>query len=949
MTNLSVKRTAYLIGLLSIIFGIIVIIGWNINSKIMQTIILGGTPMRPNSSVGIILCGIALILLSHKTNINKLTIRILALIIFTIGIFSLLVHIFVWKTGIENFLVFNPTSIALPREFKIVPINSAMLFALIGIVIFILTFQIKNRIFVEILSVFILTKSIIVLFGHLTGLNNLVGVNDQPSEIMAISLAIIFITLSLGFIFIIFSPQQLKFNFEERLAAVITIIFVFGIFVFQISISTFNSLSRSVDSVEHTDKVKAKIQSIVLHSLRIQSGARGYVITGKDIFAQPFLESANTIMGEVKNLKNLTSDNPTQQKNVNILLRLISERIELSNHYYNSRKQKGEKAAIDIINREKGRMISDSINIITTMMVDEENLLLKTREYEEHKRTYLAELVTQVNFLIQIILLFSIFFAVRKYLLDKNRTEKKLKEYADEITDLYDNAPAGYHSLDKNGLILSINNTELNWLGYTRDELVGKVKFIDLFEENSKRVFHENFPKFIKSGELVNLEFNVVKKDGTIIPVLLNATSIRDSEGNFIASRSTIFDITDKKKDEEKLKYLNTKLIEHEKQLSLANAKLERRVDERTASLAKSEERFRTTLENLIEGCQIIDHQYRYIFLNDSAAKQGRNPKEKLLDNTMMEMYPGIEMTEMFLKLKTCMDNRVSQKMENEFIYPDGSTNWFYLNMEPVPEGVFIMSTDITDRKKAENELLKLNEELEQKVLQRTEELQNVNKELEAFSYSVSHDLRAPLRHINGFIDLLNMKSSANLDEKGLHYLKVIKDASLQMGQLIDDLLTFSRIGRSSVNKSKINFSHIIQSILEQSKEEIDKRHIKINIGDLPEVEADLNLIRQVWANLISNAIKYTRLKENPEIEIGCQPQKKRYNFFIKDNGAGFSMEYYDKLFGVFQRLHSQEEFEGTGIGLANVKRIIDKHGGKVWAEGKENEGAIFYFSLPYK
>lgn len=402
-----------------------------------------------------------------------------------------------------------------------------------------------------------------------------------------------------------------------------------------------------------------------------------------------------------------------------------------------------------------------------------------------------------------------------------------------------------------------------------------------------------------------------------------------------------------RKKAEEELKHINKKLKEREKLLSEANRELENLVDERSVLLNKSEERFKTTLENLIEGCQVIDFEYRYVYINNAAAEHGRFSKTELLGKKMTDIYFGIEDTEMFSLLKKCMEERSPYKMENKFNYPDGSSKWFYLSMEPVPEGVFIMSTDISDKKRAENELHKLNEELEEIVKARTEQLEAVNKELESFSYSVSHDLRAPLRHINGFIDMLKVKSADKLDEKGLRYLNIIKDAATQMGQLIDDLLTFSRIGRSTVSKTKLSFNKMISEIIEQNKDEIEQRGIKIKIADMPPVEADPNLMRQVWFNLIANAIKYTKQQQEPEIEIGFEKQNNEFVFFVKDNGAGFDMAYYDKLFGVFQRLHSQEEFEGTGIGLANVKRIINKHKGKVWAEGKENHGAVFYFSLP--
>ncbi len=249
-------------------------------------------------------------------------------------------------------------------------------------------------------------------------------------------------------------------------------------------------------------------------------------------------------------------------------------------------------------------------------------------------------------------------------------------------------------------------------------------------------------------------------------------------------------------------------------------------------------------------------------------------------------------------------------------------------------------------RKRAEHDLAELNKELERRIKERTAQLIETNKELEAFAYSVSHDLQAPLRHINGFIELLK-KQLPNVDDKTLHYLKTISESAARMGRLIDDLLTFSRLGRAELNKQKVNCSSMINEIIEEFRIEYQNRNINWRISPMPQVEADYSLLKQVFANLIANAIKFTSKREIATIELDCKEENNYYVFSVKDNGVGFDMQYYDKLFGVFQRLHSITEFTGTGIGLANVKRIVTKHGGTVWAEGRIDEGATFYFTIP--
>jgi light-regulated signal transduction histidine kinase (bacteriophytochrome) len=247
----------------------------------------------------------------------------------------------------------------------------------------------------------------------------------------------------------------------------------------------------------------------------------------------------------------------------------------------------------------------------------------------------------------------------------------------------------------------------------------------------------------------------------------------------------------------------------------------------------------------------------------------------------------------------------------------------------------------------ARQEIEKINHALEERVRERTAELANANKELESFSYSVSHDLRAPLRHLDGFTQLLLAHQKDRLDAKGQRYLSILSDSARKMGTLIDDLLSFSRMGRKEMMKDRVDMNRLVQEVVSQHKAAIGPRDVEWVVHDLPEVQGDSAMIRQVWANLISNALKYSRRRERTQITIESSRDGKQDIFVVKDNGAGFDMAYKDKLFGVFQRLHHDSEFEGTGIGLANVRRIVTRHGGRTWADSILGEGATFYFSIP--
>jgi PAS domain S-box-containing protein len=260
------------------------------------------------------------------------------------------------------------------------------------------------------------------------------------------------------------------------------------------------------------------------------------------------------------------------------------------------------------------------------------------------------------------------------------------------------------------------------------------------------------------------------------------------------------------------------------------------------------------------------------------------------------------------------------------------------------PVAILETGNDITRRKRWEEEIQSLNQEL----AKRSNALESSNKELEAFAYSISHDLRAPLRHMAGFAELLRKSAAASLNEKSARYVTMILEAANRMGNLIDDLLAFSRISRAEAHKSVLDLGQVVQEVVAEAGQDAKQRDITWKIDPLPACYGDRSMLRLAFVNLISNAVKFTRPRPQAEIEIGCTGQDRGDPvLFVRDNGVGFDMKYSNKLFGVFQRLHPQEAFEGTGIGLATVQRIVHRHGGRIWAESTVDGGATFYFSLP--
>ncbi|MGD0229506.1 MAG: ATP-binding protein [Syntrophorhabdales bacterium] len=414
--------------------------------------------------------------------------------------------------------------------------------------------------------------------------------------------------------------------------------------------------------------------------------------------------------------------------------------------------------------------------------------------------------------------------------------------------------------------------------------------------------------------------------------VLVNAQPITDREGRSVGAVSGMLDITGWEKAEEALRR--------------AKEELEARVVE----LREAQRVGRMGSWLLFdEPAQTLKCSEELWLLLGLAPSTDTLPLKTLYPLTTHEGRKGFAAA-----VRTTLETGEPFEIELEIVRADQGEAWQLWRGEAMRDGdgrvrgIRGVARDITRGKRAEEEVRKLNQGLEARVADRTAQLRAANDELEAFAYSVSHDLRAPLRHIDGFVELLGKRMAGALDDESRHYMAVISESVRRMGKLIDDLLAFSRMGRFEMSKMRVDLGGLVAETIRELSPEAKGRAVAWHIGRLPLVTGDRAMLRIVLVNLILNALKFTRSRANAEIGIGTAPGADGETVvFVRDNGVGFDMDYGSKLFGVFQRLHRAEEFEGTGIGLANVRRIISRHGGRTWAEGKVGEGATFYFSLP--
>lgn len=567
----------------------------------------------------------------------------------------------------------------------------------------------------------------------------------------------------------------MKVYFEKRILAGF---FLAIIILVCLGIYSYTNNRKSIKAgrmISHTNEALYYIEQINSNALTIETELLRFNILGDTSFLSFYRNEILQAGKHVRKLQELTKDNPVQQSYIDSLRKVGRKKVDHTQKIIEA-KLKSPREISSLIPSAYNRSIMVEIKQIISGMKDEEMRLLEARMLSTELETQKFNLTFMMLQIFMGIILIVVIFTINKNLRRRIKAEDSLKHALDDVRDLYDNAPCGYHSLDSNGYFIDVNNTMLHWIGYTKEGVIGKMKFLDVITEGSISVFHREFPAFKERGFINNVEFDILRKDGTSFPVILSSTADKDGNGNFLRSRSSTF--------------------------------------------------------------------------------------------------------------------------------------------------------DNTERKLAENRIKQL------------------NNELEAFTYSVSHDLRAPLRSIDGYAKILREDYGNHIDAEGSRLIDVIVRNARRMGQLIDDLLDFSRIGRKELSKSRVDINLIIESVKHELLELEKRNDVEINVHELSPAIGDANMLRQVWVNLISNALKYSQGQHPSKIEIGCYQQDGNTVYFIRDNGVGFDMKYSGKLFGVFQRLHKIQDFEGTGVGLALVHRIITRHGGKIWADAKVNEGATFSFFI---
>jgi PAS domain S-box-containing protein len=775
-----------------------------------------------------------------------------------------------------------------------------------------------------------------------------------------------------------FSEQvdaPIEANLQRRVAAGFVIAALMTILLGFLSWRSAQLAANDSDWVTHTYAVMDAIELTSKHLTETETWVQTFALTGQDSTLTPYETAKATIAHDEAELRSLTADNPKEQRRMDVLEPQVRSALSLTDSTVAKRRQLKVAPGANEID-ETERLVNAALAAGQEMHAEEIQLLSRRTQRTRAGRRF-TTFVIVVGIFVGAGLLALARLAINREIdvssqgraqmkvlnanleqrveqrttaLQSEITERKqaedaakeglaatkaaLKELADQKFALDQHAIVAV--TDVQGTITYVNDKFCAISQYSEDELIGQNHRILNSGHHSKEFFQQMYHTIANGGvwhgEIQNRAKNgsIYWVDTTIVPFIGEDGKPRQ----YVAIRA---DITERKRAEDVVK----------ESLATSEAALKELADQK----------FALDQHAIVA---VTDVQGTITYVNDKFCVISQYSEDELIGQNHRILNSSHHPKEFFQQMYHTIANGAVWHGEIQNRAKDGSIYWVDTTIVPFigengkPRQYVAIRADITERKLAEKQIQKLNDELERRVVERTAQLETANKELEAFSYSVSHDLRAPLRHIGGFSKLLVEEFGSTLDPNAQHYVERIQSGAQKMGVLVDELLNLARVGRHALSMQSTRLNSIVAEVIAILQPDSQGRHVKWVIADLPAVECDPVLIKQVFQNLLANALKFTRPAQagvltatsHTVIEVSNKEEDGQPVFMVRDNGVGFNMKYVDKLFGVFQRLHSAEEFEGTGIGLVTVQRIVHKHGGRVWAEGEPDKGASFYFTL---
>jgi PAS domain S-box-containing protein len=911
---------ALLLSLVVVAIGITVLIGWAFHIAVLKSVFPGLVTMKANTATGLLLCGLPLAILSREKVGPSLRfcIAVLAGMAIALGSLTLGEYFFGWNLGIDELLFRDAIeSVGTSQPGRMSP-STAFCFVMTGSALEVASQRILLRLRFPIVSALGTTLVVIAGVGTLGQITNgLLNVRLWNYFGMAVHTAAGFILLGAGLLAYVKNEKGMTWALDKMTTIGFATAVAIMLTAAGVSWNYTNQLEKAAAWVSHTQEVLKEVEEVRGGMADLESSQRGYIITGDEHLLEQRNEIKNAVREDLDALRHLTADRSDQHLYLDGLEPLIISRINFGEQTILVRRQQGFPAAQQMLAAGTGIRLTKNINQLFLTMRDEQYGLLLTQQKQVNAISTATFLLLPLGVFLSLSILSLAVFFLNTGVDEQKQAEEKLKASLREVTDL--KQALDEHAIvaitDPRGKITYVNDKFCAISQYSREELLGQDHRIINSGYHPKEFIRDLWTT-ITNGKVWHGEIKNRAKDEsfywvdtTIVPFL----NERGQPRQYVAIRA---DITERKLAEEASAHL----------AAIVNSSNDAIIGKDLNSIVTS--------------------------WNIGAEKLFGYSANEIIGQPITRLIPADRLQEEAQIIDRVKNGETVEHFDTMRMTKDARQIDIAVTVSPIKDktgkivGASKVARDITERKRAEQEIHELNVRLEQRVAERTAELEMTNKELEAFSYSVSHDLRAPLRAVDGFSQAVLEDYGGQLPEEGRHYLQTIREGAQRMGVLIDDLLTFSRLSRAPLKKQEVNIDKLVRHVLEDLNAQREGRRVEIRIGDLPACRGDPALLNQVWVNLLSNALKYTRHRETAVIEIGCELDQGENVYFVRDNGAGFDMRYAHKLFGVFQRLHRADEFEGTGVGLAIVQRVIHRHGGHIRGDAALDRGATFYFTL---
>ena len=955
-TFLARSRIARAAGALSVLLGLIVLAGWVFEISVLKSVLRGAVEMKANTAVGLVLSGGALFIFGGRApgRLQGLALG-MALVVAALGLATLGQYAFGWRLGIDE-LMFRDTA----NAYNVIPGRmspySAATFCAIGVALTTLPLARLQPLgwLMSALAVFVGGLSLV---GYVWSASELITDNLLPP--VAVHTALAFTLLGIGTLFASreryarsAAPLLSRASVEFRVAAGFVGAFLILTIGGGVTYRTSAEFVRSAQGVAHTQEVRARLGRLYAAVSDAESAEREYLLTGA-----PHRKDDVGLYGaqahwHAEALAALIADNPPQQGTWAQLNGVMGQRLMALEQTTALFEAKGLEAARARVASEEGTRIMNALRELTRKMDDAEAVLLVERESRsarDRRNALIFLVLTMVGVgAIFLVLLHNIrreMLArasadehIRRLNADlERRVEERtaaLEENQRRFVDLFEFAPDALVMTNREGIIVQVSRQTEALFGWSRTDLVGQP--VEALMPPDARGGHVGLrERFLQSALPRPMGagrpgLRGLRKDGTAFPVDISLSPLQ--VGGDLVVVAAVRDTTERERLNEELR--------------------------QSAAL------YRHTLDGMLEGCRIIGFDWRYRFVNAAAARQDRQPQEALEGRTMMEAFPGIEATEVFAKIRRCMEERTAQHIETEFVFADGTRGWFQVSVMPAPEGISIFSVDISERKRAEADVLATNTDLERRVAQRTTELvlareaaEAANRAKSVFLATMSHEIRTPM---NGVIGMVEVLSHSRLPEHQADAVRTIRASAFSLLAIIDDILDFSKIeaGRLELERSPVALPELVESVCDTLLPVAMGKAVELNLFIAPQVPeqvwSDSTRLRQVLYNLAGNAIKFSsgRPTRRGQVTIRVDvapgaPQRLVLRF--SDNGVGMAPETLANLFSSFTQaeVSTTRRFGGTGLGLAICKRLVTLMGGEIEVQSALDEGSLFTVTLP--